>query len=333
MTTEYIARSIQMGDVREFGFELRLCAHLESRREGFIARQLGGGVEHPGSRVVDTVHVAPGPEFDRRRQIGGTTIPQAALEADVGIGTWRRVTAAIDAPPERAREIAEQAAQAGFFERERRSGHTAIRRATDYPTNWFGSLTAIENKPTLDSPGALDEQLRFDTALGLFDRVVLATGDHVTRAHLNRLPDAVGVWEFDPDSGERTVVVEPTELGEATAGTEIRAEEPLRTAVTPVSGAQMAVARRRIAERAWGKGWRTYELPSCTNCEPDRAGIPWCTYYDRIVSPDRECGPDCPGYDPDESAALDLDTLRAARTPWDRNPPGVTSEQARLDQF
>lgn len=318
--------------MREFGFELKLCAHLELQRGGVVARQLGGGVDRPASRIVDVVHVGPGPDFERRQRIGPSTIPQAALEADVGIGTYKPVTSVIDAPPERARAVAEQAVAAGFFERERQDGRTVVRRTTDYP-DWFGTLTAIENKPDLTRPGSLSEQLRFDIALGLFDRVVLATADHVTGAHLNRLPDAVGVWRFDPEADSYTVIRDPSPLGAVSEGTEIRTEEPLRTAITPISAGEIATARRRVAERAWGKGWRTYSLPECANCDPNPAGVPACTHYDRVVDPVRECGADCPGHDPGVAPDVDLDDRRATRTAWEPDPAGMSSRQSNLEQF
>lgn len=318
--------------MREFGFELRLCAHLETTREGVVARQLGGGVLEPGTRVVDVVHVTPGPEFDRRRRMGATTIPRAVLEAEVGVGRWQPVTEVLDGPPARARELADAAAEAGFLELARRGGRTVVRRATGYP-DWFDTMTAVENKPDLDRPGDMAAQLRFDAALGLFDRVVLATADRVTGAHLNRLPEAVGVWRFDPDGGSREVVREPTDLGGATAGTEVRAERPLRTDVGLVDAAAAARARRRVAERAWGKGWRTYELPGCGACEPTEAGLPACTHFGRVVDPATECGPSCPGHDPAEPPAVDLAARRATRTAWDPDPPGVAREQSGLNRF
>ncbi|MFC6764247.1 DUF5787 family protein, partial [Natrinema soli] len=54
----------------EFAFELELCAHLESRREGIVARQLGGSVADPGGRILDVLCVEPGSEFDDRVALG-----------------------------------------------------------------------------------------------------------------------------------------------------------------------------------------------------------------------------------------------------------------------
>jgi hypothetical protein len=318
--------------VREYPFELRLCAHLERERGGIVSRQLGGGVVRPGTRIVDTVHVAPGPDFERRSKIGPRSIPTEAIEAEVGIGSFRPVTDVIDAPAERARSIAERAAAAGFFDLERRGGQTVVRQTVPYP-EWYATLTAIENKPHLDSPGAMQRQLRFDTTLGLFDRVVLATTDHVTRAHLNRLPEAVGVWRFDPGAGDLHVVQSATALGGANPGAEIHAEHPLQTDVRMVAADAVADARRRVAERAWGRGWRPEQLPGCTNCEPTDAGLPHCTHFDRVVDHATECGVDCPGYTPGPVPQVDMDARRAARTAWDPDAGAFVSEQSQLGRF
>lgn len=322
--------------MREFAFELRLCAHLESR-EGVVSRQLGVSVHGVGGRIVDVLHVAPGPEFDPRTALTSREVPDAALESDVGVGRWRRVTNAIEGSPERAHRVAERAADAGFFELGRENGQRVARQVARYPENWFGRLRGIENKPDLGSPGDLAFQLRHDVALGVLDEVVLATESYVTRAHLNRIPEAVGVWRVDPDAEDPVEVVrEPTPLDATAPGTEIRAEESLRTDVALVSPAEKAAKRRRLAERAFGKGWRTYDLPACTNAVARRAagttGLPYCAFKDRLVDAASECGPDCPGYNPAPAPDTDLDGERARRTAWDPDAGGGR-RQAALDRF
>jgi hypothetical protein len=318
--------------VREYRFELRLCAYLEDHRDGVVGRQLGGGVDNPGTRVNDVIHVAPGDEFEHRRRIGSDTIPEAALDAPAKVGTVTPVTDLFETTPERAREIAERAAEAGFFERERRGGRTVVRQTTVYP-DWFSEITAIENKPDLDRPGALARQLRFDVALGMYDRVILATADHVTGAHLNRVPDPVGVWRFDPESGERTVIREASSLPVSEAGTEIFEEHPLRTVVAFVDAPSVRKARRRVAERVWGKGWRPERLPGCGQCEATAKGLPYCRYFDRVVNPMAECGPACAGHTPAPAPPVDVEAKRAEHSPWDPDSAAFVSEQAELDRF
>ncbi|WP_436908099.1 DUF5787 family protein [Halosimplex marinum] len=347
--------------MQEFAFELALCAHLE-RPDRIVGRQLGAAVR--GRRVVDVCLVEPGPEFDRRAAITPQTIPPLAIESAVGPGTARPVAEAFDCHPERARAVAERAVELGFFERERTGASAAVRGTVRYPEEWFDSLVGIENKPDLDRPGDLRDQLRIDASLGLFDEVVLATETYVTGAHLNRLPDPVGVWRFDPETGEREVVREPESLDTDGPGIELLDREPGRAEVRPVTAAEKRRQRRRIAERAYGKGWRTYELPDCRQCRPGEAepaehadaGLPWCAWGEELVRPVADCGPSCPGYEPldaagegrdgedadgngadgdraDGSAAVDPDAVRARRSAWEPDPAGVDRRQAGLDQF
>jgi hypothetical protein len=324
--------------VQEFAFELALCAGLERERSDRVyARQLGGAVH--GRRIVDVVAVEPGPEFDRRAAVTPETIPPLAVESDIGPGRARRPAKAFDCHPERARAVAERAVEVGFFERERRDGHTAVRATTRYP-DWFDSLVAVENKPDLDRPGALRDQLRTDVSLGLFDRVVLCTESYVTAAHRNRLPDPVGIWRFDPDTGERTVLREADPLATDDGGIEVLDRAAGRAEIRPVTAAEKARVRRRIAERAYGKGWRTYEFPGCERCHPadmdsgdPDAALPWCTWKDRPVRPTTECGPDCEGHDPADPPAVDSDTVRARRSRWEPDPEGVARDQVGLDRF
>jgi len=315
--------------VREFGFELALCAHLE--REGrLVSRQHGGHVH--GRRILDTVVVEPTAALDERRKITPGRIPTAAIESDVGPGAARYWKDAFDCHPDRAERAVELAVDRGFFERERRGGRTYVRQTVRYP-DWVAGITAIENKPDLDRPGDLETQLRTDVSLGLVDRVVLATADYVTRAHLNRIPEEVGVWRFDPDSGELEVVRDPTRLPTDEPGIELIEQTPGRTDVHPVTAAAKADARTRLAERAYAKGWRTFDYPACGQCSPDDDGLPYCAWKDRPVRASDECGQDCGGYDPAEQAAVDGETLRADRTPWEPDPAGYRSRQSGLDRF
>lgn len=316
--------------MREFEFELSLCAHLE-REGGVLARQLGGAVASPGSRILDIVHIEPGPEFEKRTAITSKRIPGPALEAGVGTGRARYWKDCFSIHPERARGVIERAVEIGFFERERRGGREYIRQTTRYP-DWFGGITAIENKPDLSNSGDLDRQLRLDVSLELVDRVILATESYVTRSHLNRVPEEVGVWRFD--EGEIEKIREPTQLESEGWGIELRDRKPLRADVSIVSPEQKATKRRRIAERAYGKGWRV-EPPACARGEIGEvagASVPYCTHFGRIINPG-ECGPACPGYERAEPYEVDLEAERDRRTPWVADPEGKTRRQAGLGRF
>jgi len=315
--------------VREFDFELALCAHLE--REGrLVSRQLGGAIH--GRRVLDTVVVEPGPEFDERAAITPERLPTAAIESNVGPGRARYWKDAFDCHPDRAERAVELAAERGFFERERRGGRTYVRQTTRYP-DWFDGIVAIENKPDLGRPGDLESQLRTDVSLALADRVVLATASYVTGAHLNRIPEEVGVWRFDADSGTIDVRREATPLPTDDAGVELLDEGAIRTDVRVVDSAEKGRARRKLAERAYGKGWRSFDYPACARCSPDGNGIPYCQWKGRAVRESDECGPDCGGYDAADPPAVDGDSLRAERTPWRADPDGRGRRQSGLDRF
>jgi hypothetical protein len=331
--------------VREADFEIRLCARLESAgtpadariRDPVVARQLGGGVRDPGARIVDVVLVEPGPAFADRAAITPRRIPDPAIEADVPVGRAiprREAFADLDLSPERGRAVTEHAAEIGFLERERRAGREHVRQVAPYP-DWYGDLVAIENKPDLGEPGDLDRQLRFDVALALFDRVILATESHVTRGHLNRLPDPVGVWRFR--EGAIDVVRAADRLAVERPGTEIIGESAGRTDVAPVPPSEKARARRRVAERAYGKGFRPQEFPGCARIEAAErdgaAGLPYCDFHDRFVDPGTACGPDCPGYDPADPPEVDPGAARAANSPWVADPEGRARRQSGLREF
>ena len=321
------------GSPREFAFEVALCAELEASTGWVLGRQLGAAVASPGRRIADVVGVVPGPNFDDRARITDDTIPVRAVESDVGVGRAVPRRRAVRESPLLHEETVDAAVEAGFFATERRDGEERVRQATRYPDGWFDRLVGIENKPDLGSPGSLERQLRVDVELGVFDRVIVATGSHVTRAHLNRIPPEVGVWRFDPDAGDRTVVRDPTPLPVEEPGVEVAAQQPLETEIEVVGADDKARARRRIAERAYGKGWRTYDLPECARAEATVDGRPRCAWFDRVVDPRRECGPDCPGHDPDPGPDTDAEGLRDARTPWRRDPPGVVRRQSGLGRF
>ncbi len=241
--------------MREFPFELALCAHLEATTGNVIARQVGAGVHAPSNRIIDVLCVEPGPDFDARTKLTAERIPDAAIESDVGVGEARYWRDAFDTSPEYAREVVDRAVDIGFFERERRGGREYVRQVARYPV-WFGRLVGIENKPDLSDPGDLETQLRKDVSLGLVDEVILATESYVTGAHLNRIPEEVGVWRFHVEEagrgavgngGEIEVVREPTPLDTDGAGTELIEER---------SAERTFAWRARSKKPDGGGGWR-----------------------------------------------------------------------------
>jgi len=326
--------------VREFAFELSLCAHLEATTDDIVSRQLGAGVDRPGKRIVDVVCVEPGPAFEERTAITPATIPDAAIECDAGPGRFQPRGRVIEGPPERKRHVVERAVEAGFFERERRGGREYVRQVARYPDDWFGRIVGIENKPDLGTPGDLETQLRKDVSLALVDEAILATESHVTGAHLNRIPEEIGVWRVDPDADPENridVIREPTPLDVDGPGIELHDEHPAEAEIYPATAPEKARARRRVAERAYGKGWRTYELPDCGAAEAAEregaTGLPYCAWKGRLVDPASECGPDCGGYESADPPDADLAAARAASSPWVADPAGRQRRQAGLDRF
>jgi len=326
--------------VREFAFELSLCAHLEATTENVVSRQLGAGVDRPGKRIVDVVCVEQGPAFDERAAITAAAIPDAAIECDAGAGRFQPRGRVIEGPPERKRHVVERAVEAGFFERELRGGREYVRQVARYPGDWFGRIVGIENKPDLGTPGDLETQLRKDVSLALVDEAILATESHVTGAHLNRIPEEIGVWRVDPnaDPDDRIDVLrEPTPLDVDGPGIELHDEHPGRAEIYPANATEKTQARRRLAERAYGKGWRTYELPGCGAADAAEregvAGLPYCAWKGRLVDPASECGPACGGYDEVEPPDADLAAARAESSPWVADPAGRQRRQAGLDRF
>jgi hypothetical protein len=319
--------------VREFPFELALCAHLEASEEAVIARQIGGGVRAPSNRIIDVLCVEPGAEMDARAGLTPETIPHRAIESDVGIGRARDPQKAMAGPPERVQRIVERAVEVGFFERAVGGG---VRQVARYPDDWFGKLVGIENKPDLGDPGDLQNQLRKDASLALVDEVVLATESYVTGAHLNRIPEEVGVWRFHPETGEREVVREAQSLPSDERGVELLDRHAGKTDIAVVSAEEKARQRRRMAERAYGKGWRTYEFPECGEVEAvareGSEGLPYCHWKDRVVNP-ANCGPECPGHDSADAPDFDADEARDGRMPWVAEPEGKARRQSGLDRF
>ena len=317
----------------EYAFELALCAELEGTGDGLVGRQIGGGVTDPGRRIVDVVLVEPGPAFERRTTITAEAIPSKVIEAAVGPGRfryWKRAVEPLEGHPKHAERCIDRGIDIGFLESRRQNGRRYVRQTTRYP-DWFETLTAIENKPDLAAPGELETQLRHDVSLGVFDAVILATASHVTGAHRNRIPDAVGIWRVDP-TGDIEVLREPARLPVDAPGVEIGERQPGSIDIDIVDPARKRSARRRIAERVYGGGWRPQTVAACGEMHVDGEGIPRCAYKGRIVRPSA-CGPDCPGHDPAEKPDYDSEAHRNRRSGWVAAPEGCVTEQSRLESF
>ncbi|MXR42154.1 hypothetical protein GRX01_12495 [Halobaculum sp. WSA2] len=282
----------------EFAFELlvsrwaELAWHpAEGDRSVVVARQLGTRERRWDTVVLEVDPVA----LAARRAFGDRTLDSDLLRVVRGAPreyAWYRD--ALDDPgfPWRyVREAVHRAAGRDLIEKRRgTNGRIEFRRLREYP-EWVERVIAIENKPDLDASAAaaLSDQLRHDVESGLADEVWVATsatGDRVSPALLEDIPVEVGVLEFDfsdgvhADAGE--VVWHPTALD---------ADGDSRT-------------RLLLAERAYGKGWRSFRetmRPDCRHFELRREGralVPHCAAKGRVPTA-AECKGGCPEFSPE----------------------------------
>jgi hypothetical protein len=311
--------------VKEFGFELRVCAWAERNWPpgdtrgcdtpvALIARQLG--TRH---RRWDTVVI----ETTRDRLCSREPFGDARLDSDLlhvatnAPSSWAYYRDALPDPgyPWRyVREAIHRAADREFIETRRSGNRIEIRRRYRYP-DWIDRIIAIENKPDLDRSAArqLAAQLEHDTALGLADEAWLATAKsaaEIEAALLEDMPveagillvsEASGTWRVDP-------IWHPRQLAVEEPGTRIL-ERP--GADDAASAARFEYAdpdwkqrkRLEIAERAYERGWRSYVgtmRPDCRHFElRDPAGpFPWCAAKGRPQTA-AECSGRCGSFEPE----------------------------------
>lgn len=317
----------------ERAFEFQLCAHLEEARDAIVARQIGASPVRDRRRILDVVCIEPGPTFEKRTQIGPRAIPDELIRAAIPTGRFVPARRCLSVDPPHRETVLDAGVAAGFIERERRGGRTVIRRTVAYPSDWFDQITAIENKPDLRRPGTLSQQLRFDLSLAVADAVVVATASTVTGAHLNRIPDAVGVWEFDPQRGSCRVHRDPQRLETDAPAMIPTGHRSDHVPVRPVSVAQKRQVRRRIAERAYGRGWRRFPLIGCAHFRLDTAAAPRCAELASPIDPAHTCGDHCPFFTPASPPADVRSEIRSARTPWVADAAGFAREQSRIGEF
>jgi hypothetical protein len=298
----------------EFGYELLVCRYAElawrpddERVPVLVSRQLG-----TKRRRWDTVVLEVDPEgFTTRRAFG-----EDAIDADLlhvvrhAPATWTWYRDALPDPgyPWRyVREAVHRAAARDLVETRRRSNRIEIQRVRPYP-DWVRRIVAVENKPDLDrsAADALADQLAHDVETALADEVWLATeatGEDIEPALLRSMPVEAGILTTrfgaaatDDTTGGPVVdadaaVVDwlPSDL--APTGTRERDAETIAT-------------RLALAERAYGKGWRSYHdtmRPDCRHfevCGAGRALVPHCAVKDRLPTA-RECSGSCPSFSPE----------------------------------
>lgn len=285
----------------EFGYELLVCRYAElawhpadGPRPVVVSRQLGTKRRRWDTVVIE---VDPG-AFMRRRAFGDRALDSDLLHvvrhAPAEWAWYRDALPHPGYPWRHVRNAVHRAADRELIAKRRRGNRIELRRKRPYP-DWVRRIVAVENKPDLDASAAdaLADQLEHDVDAALADEVWLATettGDRVEPALLRTMPVEAGVLttEFADgvDADAATVDWLPSDLSPA-------ARDP-----------EVVTRRLEIAERAYGKGWRSFHdtmRPDCRAFELRRAGrglVPYCTAKDRVPTA-RECGGSCPSFSPE----------------------------------
>jgi len=304
----------------EFGFELRVCAWAERRwpPDGDVPAVVVGRQVGTRHRRWDTVVVETTPEKLRRRaQFGADALDSDLLHVVRNAPpSWEWYRDALPDPgyPWRyVREAVHRAADRGAIETRRRDNRIELRRNWPYP-EWAHRIVAIENKPDLDrsAAAALADQLHRDVAASLADEVWVATratGRAVEPVLLEDLPVEAGVLTLE--AGEATVEWHPrtlegpgTRILDRPAGGEHDRSAARFEYADPD---ERAATRREIAERVYGRGWRSYVetmRPDCRHFELRGSVygyVPHCTAKGREQTA-AECSGSCPEFEPEPPA-------------------------------
>jgi len=342
----------------EFGFELCVCQWAErhwpvDRREPpvVVARQLG-----TRRRRWDTVIVECDPAGLRERAAFGereldSDLLHVVENAPVEWAWYREALPDPGYPWRYVRESVHRAVDRNLVETRKRNGRIHLRRTRPYP-DWVERIVAVENKPDLDASAArnLADQVERDVAVGLADEVWVATaetGEQVEPALLEDLPVEAGILTVDPATGTAGVAWHPRQLEVTDSGTIIR-ERP--GGDCDASAARFEYAdpgwkrdkRLEIAERAYGRGWRSYAetmRPDCRQFElTDTAAgfLPWCRAR-ACHQTARECSGSCPEFEPEPPAwrtngwpiegGPGAGVGRLLDRRWRRERPGLAGEE------
>lgn len=309
--------------MKEFGFELRLCAWAErnwspldeSDGVSLVARQLGTKHRRWDTVVVETTDT----DLTDRAPFGAERLDSDLLHvARNAPSSWTYYRDALPDPGyswRYVREAVHRASDRGFLDTRRTGNRIEIRRRYRYP-DWIDRIVAIENKPDLDAAAArvLAEQLEHDIALGLADEVWLATsatGAGIEPALLEAMPVEVGVLAVSDLHRGATVepIWNPRTLGVTDPGTRIL-DRPTGGS-TDRSAARFEYAdpdwkrrkRLEIAERAYERGWRSYAETMRTDCRGfelrgPTGPFPWCALKGREQTA-AECSARCPEFEPE----------------------------------
>jgi hypothetical protein len=324
---------VQLPGDSEFTFELLVCAWAERhwRPAGdatpvVVARQLG-----TRQRRWDTVVVEVDPAaFAARRQLDDRGLDSDLLHVVRNAPaewTWYRDALPDPGYPWRyVRAAVHRAAARGVVEERKRNNRVELRRVAPYP-DWVERIVAVENKPDLDAAAArqLADQLAHDVQAGLADEVWVATAAtdaDVEPALLRETPVEAGLLTLDcspaarPSSGEaRTTPTSPPSEDATTVTATTAAPTPATSLVGEVVwypghlevDDERGSKRLALAERAYGRGWRSYldsVRPDCRWFQLRSTGeatVPYCSSKGRCQS-SAECSGSCPAFEPEPPA-------------------------------
>jgi hypothetical protein len=281
----------------EFTFELITCRWAEREwppdetraTAPVVARQVG-----TRERRWDTVVVEAHPaRLPQRGRLGRDELDSDLLHVvQHAPAEWAWYRDALPDPgyPWRyVREAVHRAAARDAVETRRRGNRIELRRVAPYP-DWFSRIVAIENKPDLDASAAraLASQIQYDVDCGLLDEVWVATrrtDEAVPAVLLEEFPVEAGVLAVDPESGSVEVLWHPSSLSLS-------------------HGEKTDQRRTVIAERAYGRGWRSYldtMRPDCRHFELREIGatfVPYCAAKGRCQT-GTECAGSCAAFEPE----------------------------------
>ncbi|PSQ51582.1 hypothetical protein BRD20_09990 [Halobacteriales archaeon SW_8_65_20] len=310
-------------DEPEFLFELRVCRWAEQHwpptgdrdldSSVLVARQLG-----IRSRRYDTlVFECDTAALDARGVLGEDRLEPDMLHvltnAPSSYGYYRDVLPDPGYSWSHVRETIHDADARGLVDTRRDGNRIEIRRRYRYP-DWVNRVIAIENKPDLSASAAdaLIDQIERDVALGLADEVWVATettDEEVSPALFERLPVEAGILAV---GDEVNVAWNATALEPEERGTRILdrpdggSYDQSAARFEYASPDWKRAKRRRIAERAYERGWRSYVetmRPDCRAFElrsPDTP-LPYCRAKERHVTA-AECRHACESFAPEPPA-------------------------------
>jgi len=309
----------------EFGYELLVCRYAElawhpegEPRPAIVSRQLG-----TRDRRWDTVVIEVDPAaFAARRRFGDRAIDSDLLHVvrDAPADwTWYRDALPDPGYPWRyVRQAVHRAAGRDLVETRRQGNRIELRRIRPYP-DWVTRIVAIETNPT--STGRPPTRSPTNSPTTSRSPSPTRCGSRPSRQAVASSPRCSGRWPVE--AGILTYAVREVEPGPAVDNERATVDDtatvdadaatvdwlPSDLAPNGPSGRDPGTVTRRleIAERAYGKGWRSYHdtmRPDCRHFELRRAGrglVPHCSAKERCPT-NRECAGSCPSFAPEPPA-------------------------------